>query len=83
MGSDDGIVITNLVMTLPQLSPAHENAIRTCSEALNNKYWVHSACTHDPDHPDVGRILETGNPCGVGCRVATPVAEEAQYLRLK
>jgi hypothetical protein len=83
MCSDDRIVITNLVMTFPQLSSPHENAIGTCAKGFDDEYRVHSATTHDPDHPDVRWVLKTGNPCGVGRCIATPVAEEAQYLRLK
>jgi hypothetical protein len=83
MGSDDGIVITNLVMTFPQLSSTHENAISTCAKGFDDEYRVHSTSTHDPDHPDVRWILKTGNPSGVRRCVATPVTEKAQYFRLK
>jgi hypothetical protein len=83
MGSDDGIKITKLVMTFPQLSSTHENAVRPCEKSFDDEYRVHSARAHDPDHSDVRWILKTGNPCGVGRCIAAPVAEEAQYLGLK
>lgn len=70
-------------MTFPQLSPSHKYAINACKEGLNNEDGVHSAGAHDPDHSDVRGVLKTGNPCGVGRCIAAPVAEEAQYLRLK
>ncbi len=83
MGGNDGVIITNLVMTFPQLSSTYENAVSTCAKGFDDEYRVHSARTHNPDHPDVRWILKTGNSCGVGRCIAAPVAEEAQYLRLK
>jgi hypothetical protein len=63
MGSDYGIVITSLVMTLAELSATHENTICTSMERLDNKEWIYSSGAHDPYNPDVWWVLKPGYPC--------------------
>jgi hypothetical protein len=59
MGGYDGVIITDLVMTLPEVSTAHKKTVSACAEGLYDKQGIHPAGTHDPDHPDVGRVLKT------------------------
>jgi len=57
---DYGIVITNLVMTFAKLSTTHKYPVRPHTERTDNKQWIHSSGTHDPDGPDIWRVLKTG-----------------------
>jgi hypothetical protein len=77
--SDDGVIITNLVMTFPELSPAHKYAIGACRESFDDEQGIHSAGTHNSDCSDVGWVLKTGYTRRIGRCIAAPIAEEAQY----
>jgi hypothetical protein len=70
-------------MTFPKLSAAHKHTIYTCTKGFDDKERVHSAGTHDPNDPEIGRVLKPGNTCRVGRGVAAPIAKETQYLRFK
>jgi len=37
MLGDDGVIITNLVMTFPELSPAYKYTIGTCREGFDDE----------------------------------------------
>jgi hypothetical protein len=80
MGGDNGVVITNLVMALPELSAAYEDAVRPGLKSLHDEQGVHPAGAHEADGPEVGGILEAGHAGGVRRRVAAPVAEKSKDL---
>ncbi len=79
----DGVIITNLVMTFLKLSAANKQTINTYTKGFDNEKRIHSAGTHDPNYPNIGWILKTGNTCRIGCRIATPVTEETKYSWFK
>ncbi len=54
----NGIVITDLVMAFPEVSPARENSVGPGEEGFNNENRVDSAGTHYANRPDVWRILQ-------------------------
>jgi hypothetical protein len=58
MDCQNGIVVTNLVVTFPELSPPDKNSIHTDAESLDDKNRVHSSGAHDPDGAHVGWVLE-------------------------
>jgi hypothetical protein len=45
-------------MTFAKLSTTHKNGIRPHIEGINNKQRINSSGTHDPDRPDIRRVLE-------------------------
>jgi len=45
-------------MALSQVSPSHPDAVTTVYETLQDEYRIDPSGTHDPDHPDVGWILD-------------------------
>jgi len=80
---DYGIIITDLVMTFVKLSTTDEYPVRPYTEGIDNKQRVHSSGTHNPDRPDIWRVLKTSHACSIGCRIAAPVAEKTEYLWFK
>jgi hypothetical protein len=52
-------------------------------EGVNNKQWIHPARAHDPDGPDIWRVLKTSHASRVGCRITAPVAQKTNDLWLK
>jgi hypothetical protein len=79
MLGDDGVIITNLVMTFPKLSPAHKYTIGACRESFDDEQGIHSAGTHNSDCSDVRWVLKSGYTRRIGRCIAAPIAEEAQY----
>jgi hypothetical protein len=61
MGSDYGIIITDLVMTFAELSAAHENTVCTGTKGLDNKERIHPSSAHDPYNSNIWRILKAGH----------------------
>jgi len=61
-------------MTFTELSAAGEYAGCTFDKTAHYKSGIKSTGTHNPDRPQVRRILISGNPGGIcGC-IAAPVA---------
>lgn len=79
----NGLVITVPVMTLSQVSAAHEDAVCSVDKTLHQEHSVYTPRAHHPDHTDMGRILKTRHPCRISRRIAAPVAQEAKNSRLK
>ena len=73
-----GIIITKLVMTFAKLSAACKDAVSSFQKTFEDKGGINPAGTHDADGTQVGWILIAGNTCGIGCRVAAPVAEKPE-----
>jgi hypothetical protein len=73
----DHLVVTVPVMALAEMSASDENAVCAIDKTVQEKHGVYSARAHNPDHPDVGRILKPRHPSRISRRIATPVAEEA------
>ena len=83
VGGDDGVVITNLVMTLSQLSPTHKNAISPIQKPIHQEDGIYPAGAHHPDHPDMMRVLNPGHPSRVRRGIAAPMAEKSKNFRFK
>jgi hypothetical protein len=73
---NDGVVITNLVMALSQLSAPDKDAIGSRLEGGHDKDRIHPAGTHDADGPEMGRVLKAGHPRGVCRGIAAPLTEK-------
>jgi hypothetical protein len=70
-------------MTLSKMSPADEKTVSTIDEALYKEDRVDTTGAHDPDNPDIGRVLKAGDAGCVSGGIAAPVAKEAKYLWFK
>jgi hypothetical protein len=75
----DDFVITGPVMAFIKVSTAHKNAVGSIDKTIHEKDRVYPAGAHHPDHPQVAWVLEAGHTCRIGCGIAAPVAEEAEY----
>ncbi len=56
-------------MTFPGMSPADEHSVDPACECLQNEHRINPSGAHDPDHPDIRRILGPGNPGQIGSGV--------------
>lgn len=74
----DGLVITVPVMALAQVSAADKNAVCPVNETVYEKQGINATGAHDPNDPDMGRILESGYSGRVRCGIAAPMAQKAE-----
>jgi hypothetical protein len=72
-----GFFITILVMAVAEVSAAHQNAVGPHLEGLENKVRGDPARTHDPDHPNVRRVLQSTDPGQVSPGIGAPVAAKS------
>jgi len=77
-GGNQGVVVAVLVVALPGMTTADKNGVGPGGQTLQGKGGVQPTGTHDPDNSQVGRILVTADPSGIGGGIATPVAEKAE-----
>jgi hypothetical protein len=70
-------------MAFAKLSTTHKDAVSPHVERINNKQGIHSPRAHDPDGPDIRRVLKTRYTSRVGCCITTPVAQETDNSGLK
>lgn len=70
-------------MAFSQVSTTHEDAVSAVHKTVQNEGGFDPAGAHDPDYPDVRRILEAGHARRVCCGVTTPVAQKAENSWLK
>jgi hypothetical protein len=70
-------------MTFTKLSTTHKDGVRPYVKRINNKQGIHSPRAHDPDGPDIRRVLKTRYTSRVGCCVAAPVAQETNNFGFK
>jgi hypothetical protein len=77
------VVITNLVMTLAEVSASRENAICTAGKALQNKTGVKPPCAHYSYSAQIGWILVASYTSRICCCITAPIAEETKYLWFK
>ena len=64
-------------MTFTQVSPANQDSVYPLDEGIQNEWGIHSAWAHNPDNPDIGRVLESGNTRSIRTGITAPVAKEA------
>lgn len=76
----NNFVITGPVMTLPEVSTTGKYTVCTVDKAFKDKNGIYTAGTHDPDDPDMGWILESGNACRIRGSITTPVAKKSEYF---
>jgi hypothetical protein len=70
-------------MAVADVSAAHQNAVGPHLEGLENKVRGDPARTHDPDHPNVRRVLQSTDPGEVSPGIGAPVAAESDNLGFK
>jgi hypothetical protein len=70
-------------MALAEMSATNENTVSAIDKAVKEKLGVYAARAHDPDYPNMGRILKSRHARSVCCGIATPVAKKAEYSGLK
>jgi len=72
--------ITFQVMTVADVSAGNQNAVCPFQERLEQKAMIYPAGTHEPDQPDIGRILHTGHPGQISPGIRAPVANKSEYV---
>jgi len=75
-------VITFQVMAVAGVSPGNPDAVGAVPKGGKDEFGAHSGRAGNADDSDIGRILETADPCQVCRAIATPVAQEGRYFRL-
>jgi hypothetical protein len=75
--------ITFQVMTFPWMSPANEDTIDSACQGLQNEHRINSSGAHQPNDPDVWRVLKPGNSGQIRSGVRTPVTQKGQQLGFK
>jgi hypothetical protein len=61
-------------MAVADVSAAHQDTVSAKLEGLQDEIGRDPSGTHDPDHPDVGRVLDATHPGEIGAGISTPVA---------
>ncbi len=74
--------ITLQVMAIADMSPGHQDAVRTLGKCVEQKARMDASRTHQPDQTYVGWILQARNACQVGTGISAPVADKSYYFRL-
>ena len=74
----DGHVITIQVMAIADVSPSHQDPVRSALKRSQEVMRRYGGGTHDPYGPEVGGVLKPAHPCQIRCTVSTPVAEKGQ-----
>ena len=64
--------ITIQVMTVSLVSPAHKDAVHTLLKSQEDMVGRNTGRTHDPNHADVGRVLQTTDPSQVSSGICSP-----------
>jgi len=70
-------VITGPVMTFPKVSTAGKYTVCAIDKTFKDKNRIYPSGAHDPDDPDIGWILKSGNASCVRRSITTPVAKES------
>jgi len=63
-------------MTVADVSTTDEDAVGAELKGLEDEVGRNPAGTHDPDHPDIGWILDAADARQVGTGVSAPIAAE-------
>lgn len=67
-------------MTFPGMSTGHPYTVGSFPEGGQDKFWAYPSGTRYPDHPYVGGVLHSADPCKVCSAIAAPVAEKCHDL---
>ena len=76
----DNFVITGPVMTFPEVSTTGKYPVCAVDKSFKDKNGIYPAGAHDPDDPNMGWILKSGNACCVRRSITTPVAKKSEYF---
>src|SRR5208337_2589012 len=77
------IEISGIIMTVSGMATAYKNSIRTKLKSSEYKGRIDAACAHNPDNPDIRRILQSGCASKIRPCICAPVAGYTQYFRFK
>src|SRR5208337_139313 len=72
-----------LIVTISRVAAAHEHAIRSLREGLDDQVGVDHSRAHHPDDPDARWILDSGDTRQVSARKRAPVAAQRDNQRLE
>jgi hypothetical protein len=75
--------ITLQVMAVANVSPSYEYAVDPLLKSFDHVVGGDSRRTHDPNYPDVGRVLNSAYARKVRSGIGTPVTEKGQERGLK
>jgi len=70
-------------MTISQVSAAHEDAVRSHLEAFQDVFEGDRRGTHDPNGPDIVRVLKATDSRQICTRVCAPVTKKGKNLGFK
>jgi hypothetical protein len=74
----DGHVITIQVMAIPDVSPSHQDPVCSALKSPEQVVRRDRSRAHDPDGPEVDRVLEAAHPCQIRRTIRAPVAEKGE-----
>ena len=70
--------ITFQVMAVADVSAGNQDAVGPFQKRLEQKSLIDPAGAHQPDQPDIGRILHTRHSGQIRPGIGTPVADKSQ-----
>jgi hypothetical protein len=76
-------LITVQVIAFTDVSAADKDAVHPLLECEQDVMGGDTATAHDPNHTDVGRVLQTTDPSQVSSGIRSPGAEEADDFRFE
>lgn len=75
--------VTVQVTAFPDVSAADKDPVHPLLKGEQDVVGRDTATAHDPNHTDVGRVLQPTDPSQVSSRVCSPGAEKADDLWLE
>jgi hypothetical protein len=80
----EGVIISGSdVVAVVQMAASYKNGILSGGESPEYMRQINPGRTHDPNEPDIGGVLESGDTRQIRTSVAAPVAYETQHSRFK
>jgi hypothetical protein len=63
-------------MAVVEVAAAHKDPVGPVQKGFDQESQVHPARAHDPDHPQIGRVLKPGNTAKICTAVAAPITQK-------
>ena len=70
-------------MAVPDVSPAHQNPVRSALKGTENKMGGYRGRTHDPNGMNVRGILHSAYPGKISRAIGAPVAKKCDDFRFE
>ena len=76
------LVVALDVVAIPGVAAADDDAVGSPGQGIEDELGIDPAGAHEPDHADVGGVLQPRHAGEVRGRIGAPVAEERNDARL-